>query len=304
MRADPELMLPLAVSALAGLAVGLVCLAWVPRLARRRQIAARLERVLEAAEPKPGTSGPSDAWAWLASSLGRLDAVTLRARLPYLVTALVTIVTLLLTHDGLLTLAAALQAVSFSLLTGQELGDARRQRLDAQTVPTLLRLSASLRAGASLLQAIEGIARDGLSPTREEFARTVREVGLGSSIDDALRRLGERVNTSDYRALAVLLGVQRRAGGNLALALDQLTQSARERVELRLELAALTSQQRLSSWILVLLPFAIAGVFWLADHSFLTPLVGTLLGRGLILVASLLLAIGSGLLRRVATVEF
>jgi tight adherence protein B len=73
---------------------------------------------------------------------------------------------------------------------------------------------------------------------------------------------------------------------------------------LRLELAALTSQQRLSSWILVLLPFAIAGVFWLADHSFLTPLVGTLLGRGLILVASLLLAIGSGLLRRVATVEF
>src|SRR5205085_2511081 len=99
------------------------------------------DRVLEVAETAPDVSVASGVRVWLAASLSHLDPATLRARLPYLVTAAVAAVTLLLTRDGLLTLAASLQAVTFSLLTGHELGNARRHRLDAQTVPTLLRLS-------------------------------------------------------------------------------------------------------------------------------------------------------------------
>lgn len=294
--------LVLLASLLAGLAAMALVVAVLPAVTYRRTVSARLEHFVGT----PATTEPTRPTTWAA----RLPAWTLglRGRAPLgglgLAAAVgVVLVVALLTRDPLLSLAAAIQATVFATLRGVDVLDARRRLLEAQTLPVILRMAAALRAGASLPQAMEQIAHDGPEPTRAEFRHALDEVAVGRSVDDALEGLARRAGTPDYQALVIALAVQRRVGGNLALVLDQLSEAVRERLELRQEVAALTAQQRYSSWILVLLPFAILAMFGVADPAFLAPLFGTAPGRLLLLGATVLQAVGSWALRWAGRVQ-
>src|SRR5260370_41668499 len=174
--------------------------------------------------------------------------------MPLLMLVLVPAGVHLLTGKPLLTMAATCQVVLFSTLLGQQLLSARRTLLDDQTLPTVMRMAATMRAGGSLGQSIEAISHDGPAPTRDEFGRAVREIKLGTSIDVALDRLATRVGTADYGILAHILTVQRRVGGNLPQVLDGLADTVRSRIDVRRQVASLTAQQRLSPWVVGALP--------------------------------------------------
>ena len=210
---------------------------------------------------------------------------------------------LLTTGQLFFAVASIFQVLVFTSLWGQNLLDARARMLDTQTLPAVLRLSGYLRAGASLHQAMLAIAENSPSPTRDEFARAMHEVEMGASLDDALDALAERIGTRDYGILAQVLTVQRRLGGNLVQVLDQVAETIRQRVALRQEVATLTAQQRLSTWILVLLPYAVLGLFFVLDRGFLAPLVTTTPGRGVLLIASVLQAMGVAALRIVGRIS-
>jgi Flp pilus assembly protein TadB len=295
--------LALAAAVMGGLAVLLLATRVVPILLARRAAASRLDAFVvgSAAWPaRPATLGADQAMrmvrfprqvrlplpGWLA---GRLRAVCVVLGAP--------VGAYLLWADSALAAAAALEAVLLVSLWGQSLVAVRASQLDAQTLPTLLRLSAVLRSGGSLVQAMEMVAEKGPHPTREEFARTLKEVAVGAALDDALERLAQRVGTGEYTLLALVLKVQRRLGGNLPQVLDNVAETVRQRVMLRKELGTLTAQQRLSTWILVLLPVGIGGLFFVIDRSFMAPLFTTDIGRLLVLLAAALQLMGGWALR-------
>ncbi len=298
--------LSLVAAGLAGLAAVSAAFGVLPAIGRRRLLLARLHSFAGPirADATPERVSARERAAHLAIVWRRVEPSWLVGREVLLAALAITgIAAQALTHDPILVVAALVQVLVFSTLWGQDLLATRRRLFDQQTLPTMLRLAAALRAGASLLQAIESVARDAPSPTREECGRVLDEVALGTPLDAALDRLVERIGTSDYQALAVVLSVQRRVGGNLALVLDSLAETVRERIELRRQVDTLTAQQRFSTWILVLLPFLIAGVFWLADRSFMEPLVTTTAGKLMVLGGSLMLAVGSWALRWAGRVD-
>jgi tight adherence protein B len=298
---DPGLL----ASLLSALAVFTLVLALAPVVLRRRVLAARLEHfVPPVARPQPAPIAPPTPSRLSPSHLvTAFQAWPAAQQLAGVGLVVIGGGVYLLTEDVLLTLSAAILVVVFAMLWGQDMLAARARLIDAQTLPTILRMAASLRAGATLFQAMELIARDGPAPTCQEFAQAVEEVSLGASIDEALARLARRAGTDLYDALALVLIVQRRVGGNLAQVLDDLAETVRERVELRQEVQAQTAQQRLSAWILVLLPLLILGVFAITDAGLLEPLFTTLTGRILVLGGSLMLAIGAWALRRASRIE-
>jgi tight adherence protein B len=282
-------------------AVGVLAFAFATgSLAGRRSARARLHAFVggttAAADARPHRtnrslganarrSGPRSP-AWLA---GR--------EMPLLAMVVVPGLALVLSGQIILAIAAAFQVVVFAMLWGHNLVAARAALLDEQTLPTVLRLASSLRSGSSLMQAMEAVAENGPTPTREVFAAAVREVGMGAALDDALDNLARKIGTEDYAILAQVLNVQRRIGGNLAQVLDQIAATIRERIALRQEVATLTAQQRLSTWILVLLPYAVLGLFLVLDRAFLAPLVTTVPGRVVLLLAAIWQAAGTWALR-------
>src|SRR3990172_6818569 len=73
----------------------------------------------------------------------------------------------------------------------------RRLKFERQLVDVLVLLSNSVRAGYSLLQAIDVVVREMQAPSSDEFRRVRREVGLGLPLSQALQNLNDRMQNDD-----------------------------------------------------------------------------------------------------------
>jgi tight adherence protein B len=136
----------------------------------------------------------------------------------------------------------------------------RLERMDTQLVDLLGLMASSVRAGFSLVQALDSAANRVGEPLQDEVGRVLADVRLGQRMEDALRAWADRVPSGDVRLLVTAMIVQRSAGGNLAEVLDNLAQTMRARVELKHQVNALTAYPRLTARIISLYPLAIAGV--------------------------------------------
>jgi tight adherence protein B len=112
----------------------------------------------------------------------------------------------------------------------------------------------SLRAGHPTTVAVALVAREMLDPIGTEFGIAADEVTFGSSLEDAVRKMSERVGSESLRLLAVALSIQAKTGGNLAEILSNLSKVIRERGKLRLKIRALSAEGRVSAIILSAFP--------------------------------------------------
>lgn len=163
----------------------------------------------------------------------------------------------------------------------------RRQRFSRQLVDVLVLMTGSVRAGFSLLQAMEMIVREIAPPASEEFERVLREVGLGRSVSQALGELALRMQNKDLNLLVTAINIQYQVGGNMTTMLESVTETIRERIRLFGEVRVLTTQQRITSYVLSLLPFFVAGAMFLVNPDYMVRLfdpsircipIGALLG--------------------------
>ncbi len=130
----------------------------------------------------------------------------------------------------------------------------------------------SLRAGYSLLQTMDLVARESAPPIADEFRRVVREVGLGVPMQEALEHLLRRVPSEDLDLLVTAIAINHEVGGNLAQILDVIGETIRERVRIKGEIRVLTAQQSLSGYIISLLPVGLAVLIFLLNPDYLTSL--------------------------------
>ncbi len=131
----------------------------------------------------------------------------------------------------------------------------RRLKAFAEQLPDGLQLVASsLQSGFSLPQALDSAARDGRAPLASELARALNEARLGSSLEDALDRVADRMDSKDFRWAVMAVRIQREVGGNLADVLRTTVATIRERAALHRQVRALSAEGRLSMYILMALP--------------------------------------------------
>src|SRR5205807_6756395 len=107
-------------------------------------------------------------------------------------------------------------------------------------------------------QTLEVIASESRPPIAEEFARCVRELKLGGSMEAALSNLARRTGSEDVELVVTAVMVQLTVGGNLAGTLERIAHTIRERVRIKGEIATATAQGRMSGWIVTLMPIAVA----------------------------------------------
>jgi tight adherence protein B len=95
------------------------------------------------------------------------------------------------------------------------------------------------------------------------------EINFGVSMQQALANLSERVPITDVRYFVVAVLIQREAGGNLTEVLDNLSELIRNRLKFHAKIKVLTTEGRMSAWVLGLLPFALACLLYFANHDFI-----------------------------------
>jgi tight adherence protein B len=179
----------------------------------------------------------------------------------------------------------------------------RRSRIELQALDAMELLASGLRAGYSVPQAIELVARHSAEPTATEFNLAAQEIALGVPLFEAIARLARRNANKDYELVAIIIRVQHEVGGNLAQILDSVGSTLRERFELRRQVNALTAQQRLSSIVLTVLPFALLLFLFFMDRSFVEPMFTAPLGRLMLALAGAMVFIGWSIMRNIGRVE-
>ena len=119
----------------------------------------------------------------------------------------------------------------------------------------LVTISNALRAGYSFQQTIEVISKEMEPPIGSEFALINHEIVMGVPLEEALENANRRIGSSDFELVVTAVLIQREVGGNLAQVLDNISYTIVERIRMRREIVALTSQGRMSAMVLLGLPF-------------------------------------------------
>jgi tight adherence protein B len=179
----------------------------------------------------------------------------------------------------------------------------RAEKLREQLPEVLTIMASSLRAGHSFLQAIDTVSKEIQEPAASEFVRVVAEIRLGRPVEEALEAMADRVGSDDFRWAVLAVNIQREVGGNLAEILDTVADTLRERAMMRRQVKVLTAEGRLSAYVLVALPFAIALYMTAVNPDYIGLLVTTTIGLFMLGTAAVLIVIGVFWMRKIVNID-
>jgi tight adherence protein B len=181
---------------------------------------------------------------------------------------------------------------------------AHQRKLFAEQLPDNLQVLASaLRAGHSFIGALSVVVNDAPQPAKSEFQRVVADEQLGVPIDDALHVVVERMQSRELEQVALVAALQRETGGNTAEVLDQVTDTIRERFELRRTVQTLTAQGRMSRWVLTLLPLFLLLAITLINPGYMSVMYHSTTGRVLLVLAAISVVSGSFVIKRIVNIK-
>ena len=150
----------------------------------------------------------------------------------------------------------------------------RRAKFVRQLADALMLLTNSLRAGYGFLKGLELVAKEMGDPISKELSRMLREVNLGSTIDEALLNLGRRVNSQDLDIVIGAYLVQKDVGGNLTEIMEKVAETIRERLRIQGDIRVLTTQGKLSGFVVGALPFVVFLFLLLRAPDYFSPMFG------------------------------
>lgn len=177
------------------------------------------------------------------------------------------------------------------------------KKFNQQLVDALSIIANSLRAGHSLMQAIELVGKELPDPIGKEFRRTFREISLGATVEGALRKLGQRVASDDLGLMITAVLIQRQIGGNLAEIMDNISETIRDRIRIQGEIRTLTAQGRLSGLVIGLIPLFLIGIMFILNPDYLMPLFTSSLGLIMLGVGIIGEIIGVLFIRKIISID-
>lgn len=206
-------------------------------------------------------------------------------------------------QPSVLALGAAAVAGALPVMYLQYQRHRRLLRMERQLPDALDLVTRALRAGHSFASGVQMIGEEMSDPIASEFRMVADEVNFGVSLQQALTNLSERVPLADLRYFVVAVLIQRDSGGNLTEVLSNLGRLIRDRLKLLARVRVLSSEGRLSAWILGLMPFALAGLMNLFNPEFMSPLWTDPIGRTVLQWMLALMLVGIVMLRKIVKIR-
>lgn len=179
----------------------------------------------------------------------------------------------------------------------------RLQQASHQLIDILGMMANSMRAGFSFMQAIQLVGKEVSDPLGPEFARIVRQAGLGVPLEEIFEELIKRVPNRELEVVVRAILAQRKSGGNLAELLETMEETIRGRVRILEELNTLTAQGKMSSWIITMLPIGLGLYLSLVNREYFGPMLEHPLGWAMLFGGSVFIFIGWLFIRKIIRIE-
>jgi len=179
----------------------------------------------------------------------------------------------------------------------------RLAAIERQLPDTLDLMTRALRAGHAFTAALKMAGEETSEPIAGEFRTLHDQMNFGVSLQQALTNLSDRVPLTDLRYFVVAVLIQRESGGNLTEILSSISNLIRTRAKLLARIRVLSSEGRLSAWILGIMPFALAFVMNLANPEFMSLLWTDPLGISIVQYMLVMMAFGTLMMRKIVRIR-
>ncbi len=159
-----------------------------------------------------------------------------------------------------------------------------------------------IKTGLPLNECLKIIAREAPAPVGPEFRHLIDGMAVGVDLPQGLEKMYERMPVPELNFFAIVLTIQKKTGGNLAEALDNLAIVLRSRKMMREKIAALSSEAKASSMIIGSLPILVMAIVYVTTPSYMSLMFTDSLGH--ILLAGAAVWMGIGIFVMVKMVSF
>ncbi len=197
-------------------------------------------------------------------------------------------------------LAAAVAAYFLPRLLYSVARNKRLNRFEQQLPDAINVMVSSVRAGRSLPQAIEDVARKMTGPVADEFGVMMREYSFsGMSVEGVLERARGRLKIESFSMIATALMINSQRGGDVLHMLERMSDAIRELSRLKKKLMTETSEVRAQEKIIMFMTPLFGLLVCLFDREIFSILFNTFLGNLIIVVVLSLQIFGFIWIRRI-----
>ena len=199
---------------------------------------------------------------------------------------------------GLVIVGVAAPITWVTLKKNKRLAVLGTQLSDALTI-----ICNALRVGQSFQAAMKNVADEMEEPISREFMRVYRETQYGMPLETSLGRLVSRTKNPDLELMSSAVIIQRQIGGNLAVILQNISDTITQRVQIRGEIHTMTSAGRMSGYIIGALPAFIILLLMFINPGYIDMFFATQTGRIMLGICVVLEAIGFSVVNKIVNIK-
>jgi tight adherence protein B len=180
----------------------------------------------------------------------------------------------------------------------------KRQRQLAEQLPEALEfLQRILRAGHSLSTGLSMMAEELPQPLSAEFRTCYDQHSLGQPLEQCMREMAARIESTDFAFFVTAVLIQRQTGGDLSQVLGNISGMIRQRIRLQQYVKAKTAEGRFTGYILVAFPIFMFFIASSMNADYKKNLLDTSTGLMMLGIAGALVFMGLIAIRKITTVK-
>jgi tight adherence protein B len=191
--------------------------------------------------------------------------------------------------------------LSFFLL-GQK-RSRRQQTITIQIPEALDYLSRVLKAGHSFSTGIQMMSEEIPQPLGGEFRRCYDQHSLGQPLEESLKDMATRIESTDFAFFITAVLIQRQTGGDLSEVLKNIAGMIRQRIRLQQHVKAKTAEGRFTGYILVAFPAVMFFIIAFMNPEYAHKLTGRSAGQKMLAAAFIFQMMGLYAIRKITTVK-
>ncbi len=161
-----------------------------------------------------------------------------------------------------------------------------------------------VKTGLPLNDCIGIIAAESPEPVRSEFTKIVEEQRVGVTLGQGIERMYERMPLQEVNFLSIVITIQQSAGGNLAEALQNLSNVLRERHKLEGKVRAYSQEAKSSAAIIGALPILVMGAVYISKPDYISILFNTRSGNMMLAGSAIWMLMGVLMMRKMINFDY
>ena len=161
-----------------------------------------------------------------------------------------------------------------------------------------------IKSGLPISDCLQIIATEMPEPVKGEFIDLVEQQKIGVPLSRAFERMYERMPLQEVNFFAIVIAIQAQTGGNLAEALNNLSQVLRDRYRLQAKVKAFSAEAKASAMIIGALPPIVMLLVFLTSPNYIMLLWTEQLGNLMLIGGGIWMLIGILVMRKMINFDY